>query len=201
MLGVALAFAIAERIIQSEAYTLFVTHYPQLTLLPELYSNAKNIHLKTSIEESDETNIISHSMIKYHRTISFGPWELNCAYGITMAEILGFPLQFIKTAKTIRTIVSENWPILLGKNKKENNLLILLNQILQNLVILKNTSLATGPLIKYLMNLKANIPDDVAKSMSAWINTKLSLVTSYSSKETTIHIIEDQSESRDILLP
>ena len=34
----------------ANAYTLFVTHYPQLTALADMYPNVANIHLKTSID-------------------------------------------------------------------------------------------------------------------------------------------------------
>ena len=74
--GVSLAFAIAERLANaststststsiatssssgqsglsspvSQPYTLFVTHYPQLTALADMYPNVANVHLKTSID-------------------------------------------------------------------------------------------------------------------------------------------------------
>ena len=50
--GVSIAFAIAEQLLASSAYTLFVTHYPQLTSLSTMYSNVKNVHLRTSLDMS-----------------------------------------------------------------------------------------------------------------------------------------------------
>ena len=53
--GVSLAFAIAERLAVAATgglspYTLFVTHYPQLTALADMYPNVANVHLRTSID-------------------------------------------------------------------------------------------------------------------------------------------------------
>lgn len=47
--GMAIAFAVAEFLLSTTAYCLFVTHYSQITLLPQLYSNATNVHLKSTV--------------------------------------------------------------------------------------------------------------------------------------------------------
>ena len=52
IVGVSIAFSIAEQLLASSAYTLFVTHYPQLTSLSTMYSNVKNVHLRTSLDMS-----------------------------------------------------------------------------------------------------------------------------------------------------
>lgn len=41
--GMAVAWAVAERLLASSAYTLFVTHYAQLPDLADLYPNVKNM--------------------------------------------------------------------------------------------------------------------------------------------------------------
>ena len=46
----------------SSAYTLFVTHYPQLTSLSTMYSNVKNVHLRTSIDISPPLNVPFHGI-------------------------------------------------------------------------------------------------------------------------------------------
>jgi DNA mismatch repair ATPase MutS len=55
--GVSIAFAIAEQLLASSAYTLYVTHYPQLTSLSTMYTNVKNVHLRTSIDVSTNGGI------------------------------------------------------------------------------------------------------------------------------------------------
>lgn len=41
--GMAVAWAVAERLLSSSAYTLFVTHYAQMPGLADLYPNVKNM--------------------------------------------------------------------------------------------------------------------------------------------------------------
>lgn len=41
--GMAVAWAVAERLLSSSAYTLFVTHYEQMPGLADLYPNVKNM--------------------------------------------------------------------------------------------------------------------------------------------------------------
>lgn len=48
--GISLAFAISEDLIRERITTLFVTHYTQITSLPNFYPKlAINVHLKTVI--------------------------------------------------------------------------------------------------------------------------------------------------------
>lgn len=60
MSGVSIAFSVAEQLLTSSAYTLFVTHYPQLTSLSTMYSNVKNVHLRTSIDISQPLSLPFH---------------------------------------------------------------------------------------------------------------------------------------------
>ena len=41
--GMAMAWAVAERLLSSAAFTLFVTHYAQIPGLADLYPNVKNM--------------------------------------------------------------------------------------------------------------------------------------------------------------
>lgn len=61
-LGVSIAFSVAEQLLASSAYTLFVTHYPQLTSLSTMYSNVKNVHLRTSIDISPQLSVPFHGV-------------------------------------------------------------------------------------------------------------------------------------------
>jgi DNA mismatch repair ATPase MutS len=62
MSGVSIAFSVAEQLLASSAYTLFVTHYPQLTSLSAMYSNVKNVHLRTSIDISPPLIVPFHGV-------------------------------------------------------------------------------------------------------------------------------------------
>ena len=52
IVGMSIAFAIAESLLETGSMTLLVTHYPQITHLANLYPAVKNMHLKTSIDLS-----------------------------------------------------------------------------------------------------------------------------------------------------
>lgn len=41
--GLAIAWAVAEKLLSSYAYTLFVTHYSQIPALADLYPSVKNV--------------------------------------------------------------------------------------------------------------------------------------------------------------
>jgi DNA mismatch repair ATPase MutS len=76
--GVSIAFAVAESLLFTPAYTLFVTHYTQLTSLSSMYSNAKNVHFKTSIDVSSSN--CSGSLI-YMYQLDAGPCDMISGYG------------------------------------------------------------------------------------------------------------------------
>lgn len=82
VLGMSIAFAIAESLLDSNAITLFVTHYPQITYLAHLYQNAKNVHLKTSIDLSlGGDSAIAADSIKYLHLVGSGPCDMRSGYG------------------------------------------------------------------------------------------------------------------------
>ena len=64
--GISLAFAIAETLLDSSAYTLFITHYSQITNLADMYPNVRNIHLKVALDynyTNNSSNISNNSMV------------------------------------------------------------------------------------------------------------------------------------------
>lgn len=87
--GLSLAWAIAEHIAKhTHAFTLFATHYFELTELPKIIPQSANIHLNA---------------IEYENTLVFlyavqeGP--ANQSYGIQVAKLAGIPETVIQTAK------------------------------------------------------------------------------------------------------
>lgn len=42
--GQAIAWAVAEKLLSSSAYTIFVTHYPRIPELADIYPNVKNMY-------------------------------------------------------------------------------------------------------------------------------------------------------------
>lgn len=87
--GLALAWACAEYLANHlRAFTLFATHYFELTRLPEQHRNICNIHLD-AIEHGDKL-IFMHA-------VKNGP--ANQSYGIQVAQLAGLPKAVIENAK------------------------------------------------------------------------------------------------------
>ncbi|WP_137173257.1 DNA mismatch repair protein MutS [Massilia sp. HP4] len=87
--GLALAWAIARHLIDtSRSFTLFATHYFELTQLPESYPSASNVHL-SAVEHKDS--------IVFLHAVQDGP--ASQSYGLQVAQLAGVPSQVIKAAR------------------------------------------------------------------------------------------------------
>jgi DNA mismatch repair protein MutS len=87
--GLALAWAIAKQLItQTQSYTLFATHYFELTQLPDIHPTAKNVHL--SAIEHKENIVFLHA-------VQAGP--ASQSYGLQVAQLAGIPGQVIRAAR------------------------------------------------------------------------------------------------------
>lgn len=89
--GMALAWAICAHLSQkTQAYTLFSTHYFELTQLADKYSNIANVHLSASQE--NQTLVFLHKVKK-------GPQ--NRSYGIEVAKLAGMPNSVVQLANKV----------------------------------------------------------------------------------------------------
>lgn len=87
--GLSLAWACAYHLSKSvRAFTLFATHYFELTALPEETDNAVNVHLNAT--EHDESIVFMHS-------VQEGP--ASQSYGIEVAKLAGIPQAVISLAR------------------------------------------------------------------------------------------------------
>lgn len=87
--GLSLAWASAEYLAQKvQAFTLFATHYFELTVLAEQISTVHNVHLDAT--EHGEKIVFLH-------TVNPGP--ANQSYGIQVAQLAGVPRLVIQQAK------------------------------------------------------------------------------------------------------
>lgn len=87
--GLALAWAIAQHLIEvAKSFTLFATHYFELTQLPEQYATASNVHL--SAVEHKDTIVFLHAV---------EPGPASQSYGLQVAQLAGVPHQVIRAAK------------------------------------------------------------------------------------------------------
>ncbi len=87
--GLALAWAIARHLLShNNCYTLFATHYFELTQLPSEFPQAANVHL--SAVEHDHGIVFLHA-------VSEGP--ANQSYGLQVAQLAGVPGAVIRAAR------------------------------------------------------------------------------------------------------
>ena len=87
--GLALAWAIARALIEkNRSYTLFATHYFELTRLAADYAGAANVHLDA---------VEHHDKIIFLHALEEGP--ANQSYGIQVASLAGVPGGVIRNAR------------------------------------------------------------------------------------------------------
>jgi DNA mismatch repair protein MutS len=91
--GLSLAWAAARHIARdSRAFTLFATHYFELTSLPEELPACANVHLDAT--EHGEELIFLHA-------VKEGP--ANQSYGLQVARLAGVPAQVVEQARDYLT--------------------------------------------------------------------------------------------------
>ncbi|MGV2287456.1 DNA mismatch repair protein MutS [Trinickia sp. YCB016] len=87
--GLALAWAIARHLLSHNAcYTLFATHYFELTQLPAEFAHAANVHL-SAVEHG-------HGIVFLH-AVNEGP--ASQSYGLQVAQLAGVPSPVIRAAR------------------------------------------------------------------------------------------------------
>ncbi|MGH8629479.1 MAG: DNA mismatch repair protein MutS, partial [Burkholderiales bacterium] len=95
--GMALAIAIARRLVEeNRSYTLFATHYFELTRLAEEYREVANIHV-SAVEHKDR--------IVFLHAVEEGP--ASQSYGIQVAQLAGIPAAVVRAAKKHLTKLEE----------------------------------------------------------------------------------------------
>ncbi len=87
--GLALAWAIATGLLQqNRCYTLFATHYFELTQLPQKHPGCANVHL-SAVEHKDS--------IVFLHAVQEGP--ASQSYGLQVAQLAGVPQPVIRAAR------------------------------------------------------------------------------------------------------
>jgi DNA mismatch repair protein MutS len=86
--GMALAWAVAEAMAQLGSYTLFATHYFELTALAEQLDGVANVHLD-AVEHGDR--IVFMHQVK--------PGPASQSYGLQVAALAGVPKRVIQRAR------------------------------------------------------------------------------------------------------
>ena len=86
--GLSLAWSAAEHLAHLQAFTLFATHYFELTLLPESQPLAANVHLNAT--EYNERIVFLHRVL---------PGPASQSYGLAVAQLAGVPASVIQRAR------------------------------------------------------------------------------------------------------
>lgn len=86
--GLSLAWAAAEQLAQLRSWTLFATHYFELTSLPESLPSVSNVHL-TATEHKERIVFLHHVLA--------GP--ASQSYGLAVAQLAGVPDAVISRAR------------------------------------------------------------------------------------------------------
>ena len=86
--GLSLAWAAAEHLAGLRAFTLFATHYFELTVLPESEAVVANVHL--SATEHNERIVFLHHVL---------PGPASQSYGLAVAQLAGVPANVIQRAR------------------------------------------------------------------------------------------------------
>ncbi|MDE3735058.1 DNA mismatch repair protein MutS [Pseudomonas resinovorans] len=86
--GLSLAWAAAEHLARLRAFTLFATHYFELTVLPESESVVANVHLNAT--EHNERIVFLHHVL---------PGPASQSYGLAVAQLAGVPGDVIQRAR------------------------------------------------------------------------------------------------------
>jgi DNA mismatch repair protein MutS len=87
--GLSLAWSAAQYLAESvQAFTLFATHYFEMTQLPDILANTVNVHL-TATEHEDSIIFLHH--------VKDGP--ASQSYGLQVAKLAGVPDSVIVSAK------------------------------------------------------------------------------------------------------
>ena len=86
--GLSLAWSAAECLAGLRAYTLFATHYFELTVLPESQPLVANVHLNAT--EHNERIVFLHHVL---------PGPASQSYGLAVAQLAGVPTPVIARAR------------------------------------------------------------------------------------------------------
>jgi len=153
--GVSLAFAAAEWLLARPAFSLFVTHFPQLSILPRMYPGARCIHMRTA----------GSNGLKFLHKIGDGPSALQTGYGVQMAKACGFPAEVVARAEALQGLVRVCHPLLLAQAPEDVHTAA--GKLLRFLVLLGASSWQGSSLRKALSALRERIPSALETALLA----------------------------------
>jgi DNA mismatch repair protein MutS len=146
--GLALAWACSAYLAnETKAFTLFATHYFEMTALPEHVDNVFNVHLD-AIEHGDK--------IVFMHAVKDGP--ANQSYGLQVASLAGIPTRVIKEAR-LRLQEMETSPTPLS-NQQQNDLFTKKNPLIDALEMIDPDGISPKQALEVLYNLRSMLDPD-----------------------------------------
>ncbi|MFT6990052.1 MAG: DNA mismatch repair protein MutS [Paraglaciecola sp.] len=151
--GLSLAWACAEYLATKiQSYTLFATHYFELTQLAEDMSELANVHLD-AVEHEEA--------IRFMHAVQEG--AANKSYGLQVAQLAGVPRSVILQAKR-KLAELENQPVsnnlALGRQEKQLDLLNSVDDLRLSLQQINPDDLTPKQALEYLYQLKTLAAED-----------------------------------------
>uniref|UniRef100_T1IXC0 DNA mismatch repair proteins mutS family domain-containing protein n=1 Tax=Strigamia maritima TaxID=126957 RepID=T1IXC0_STRMM len=148
--GIALCFAISEQLLSLKAFTLFATHFRELTQLESLYPFVTNFHFEIQQVTNEDQSLVR---LEYSHVLRKGvnPYR---NYGIKLAEISTLPTSVVEDAKRIaEEIRREKKPVMDGTNSQtvKSANFRLASRIIQ---VTKNSRLDVNTLKVYMQSLR-----------------------------------------------
>jgi DNA mismatch repair protein MSH4 len=101
--GVAIAWAVSEFLLSKRAMTFFVTHYPQLSKLSDVYSGVQNQHMGASITNAESGEVC------YSHKILPGPCKMSSDYGVEMSASCGWPDDVVRAVSNTAGLSQEQF--------------------------------------------------------------------------------------------
>ncbi|WP_133470211.1 DNA mismatch repair protein MutS [Paraglaciecola marina] len=151
--GLSLAWACAEYLARKlQSYTLFATHYFELTQLAETLAELANVHLD-AVEHQDT--------IRFMHAVQEG--AANKSYGLQVAQLAGVPKSVIQQAKRklieLESQTSDN-PVAPQKKELQLDLLNSIDELRLSLKQINPDDLSPKQALEYLYQLKNLATED-----------------------------------------
>jgi DNA mismatch repair ATPase MutS len=157
--GLGIALSVAEYLATTPAFTLFVTHYPQLQLLEKMYPGVRNVYLEAQIDIGSPSAGSLHTI---HR-LKAGTREVSHGYGIAMASQVNFPSRVIDNARELQVTVLRLFPQLEESQKVDTSA----RTVIQAIAALNGTPTLTADesLRVYLAEIRGRLNSEVSASL------------------------------------
>jgi DNA mismatch repair protein MSH4 len=102
--GVAIAWSTCEYLLKKRAMTFFVTHYPQLARLGEIYPTVTVVHMEASVAGDNAGDI------SYTHKVKPGACSVSTAYGVELAAACGWQREILENARGYQREVEASLP-------------------------------------------------------------------------------------------